>query len=109
MAERIRRLGPFNIEWSSGREPESPQFARYYYKAVTKPYDESVAVFDKAFLGIKIKARCNQDLDIHSQRVYNVRGILRYSSTEKTEGYFLRGLTHIWDADGTWTDLDMIK
>lgn len=109
LADRIRRLGPFNIEWSSGREPESPQFARYYYKAVTKPYDESVAVFDKAFLGIKIKARCNQDLDIHSQRVYNVRGILRYSSTEKTEGYFLRGLTHIWDADGTWTDLDMIK
>lgn len=109
VAAKIRRLGPFGVEWSSGKEPESPLFARYYYRQVTKPLDENVAVFDMSFLGIKIKARCNQDLNIHTQRVYNVRGILRYNSTDQVGKYYLMGLTHTWDGTGTWTDLEFMK
>ena len=62
-----------------------------------------------SFLGIKIKARCNQDLNIHTQRVYNVRGILRYNSTDQVGKYYLMGLTHTWDGTGTWTDLEFMK
>ena len=111
LAEKIRHQGAFDMPWTSGcknAEDESPHYARYYYRAVKK-VDESVAVFDKAFFGITVTASCNMDLDIRSQRSYDIRGICRYSSSDKTGSYFLRGLKHIWGKEGGITELDFIK
>lgn len=110
IAEQITSGGPTSMPWSNGaKDPkdESPKYARYYYKLV-KIIDEEVAVFDQAFFGITITATCNQDLDITSQRSYPVRGILRYAGKGAYGRYFLRGLKHIWDSEGTSTELDLI-
>lgn len=106
IADKIRNGSPTSLEW--GDDPNNPEFACYYYKAV-KIYDEQTAVFDKAFFGITVTAKCNQDLDIYSQRTYKVRGILSYHSKDLTTSFFLRGLKHVWDSDGNWTELDFIR
>lgn len=105
LADKIREGSPTALPWGS---PDDPNSASYYYKAI-KIYDEQTAVFDKAFFGITVSARCNQDLDIHSQRTYKIRGILSYHSKDLTSSFFLRGLKHIWDSDGNWTELDFIR
>lgn len=111
LADKLRATGATDIPWSSGVkniEDETPQFARYYYREIDV-LDETTAVFDKAFFGITVTAVCNQDLDIHSQRSYSIRGLVRYSSSNKTGRYFLRGLKHRWDSDGPTTELDFIR
>ena len=107
IADEIRENGPASLPWGT---PDNPRNASYYYKAIRyyENHDEQ-AVFDKAFFGITITAKCNQDLNIHSQRTYKIRGILSYHSKNLTSSYFLRGLKHIWDSDGTWTELDFIR
>lgn len=105
IADKIRNGSPTSLPWGT---PDNPECASYYYKAI-KVYDEQTAVFDKAFFGITVNARCNQDLDIHSQRTYMVRGILSYHSKDLNTSFFLRGLRHIWDVDGNWTELDFIR
>ncbi len=98
------------MEWrsnSSAKEETDPRYAAYYYKQ-TKIVDAEVAVFDRAFFGIEIEATCNMDLDIRcSQRSYSIRGISRYNSSNNTGRYFLRGLKHVWDSDGTHTELSL--
>lgn len=105
IADEIRESGPTSLPWGT---PDNPRNASYYYKAV-RYYEEHQAVFDKAFFGITVTAKTNQDLDIHSQRTYKIRGILSYHSKDLLSSFFLRGLKHIWDADGTWTELDFIR
>lgn len=105
IADKIRDGSPTSLPWGS---PDNPESASYYYKVV-KIYDEHTAVFDKAFFGIMVTAKCNQDLDIHSQRTYKIRGILSYHSKDLTSSFFLRGLKHVWDSDGNWTELDFIR
>lgn len=105
IADEIRDGGPTSQPWGT---PDNPRCASYYYKVI-KIYDEQTAVFDKAFFGITVTAKCNQDLDIHSQRTYQIRGILSYHSKDLDTSFFLRGLKHIWDTDGNWTELDFIR
>lgn len=105
VAADIRESGPTSLPWGS---PDNPRNASFYYVEV-RHYEEHQAVFDKAFFGITASARCNQDLDIHSQRTYKIRGLLSYHSKDLTSSFFLRGLRHIWDADGNWTELDFIR
>ena len=105
LADKIRSGSPTSLPWGT---PDNPECASYYYK-VTKIYDEQVAVFDKAFFGITVTAKCNQDLNIRSQRTYRIRGILSYHSKSLNTSFFLRGLKHIWDSDGSWTELDFIR
>lgn len=105
IADKIRDGSPTSLPWGT---PDNPECASYYYKTV-RVYDEQTAVFDKAFFGITVTAKCNQDLDIHSQRAYKIRGILSYHSKSLDTSFFLRGLKHIWDVDGTWTELDFIR
>lgn len=107
IADSIRANGPSALPWGT---PDNPRNASYYYKAIRyyENHDEQ-AVFDKAFYGITVTAKCNQDLNIHSQRTYKIRGILSYHSKNLKSSYFLRGLKHIWDADGNWTELDFIR
>jgi len=105
LADEIRNNGPTDMEWGT---PDNPRCAAYYYTEV-RHYEEHQAVFDKAFFGITVTARCNQDLNIRSQRTYKVRGILSYHSKDKETSFYLRGLKHIWDSDGTWTELDFIR
>lgn len=106
LAKSIRDNGPTSMEW--GDDPNNPKYACYYYKEI-KVYDEHVAVFDRAFFGITVTAKCNQDLNIRSQRTYRLRGILSYHSKSLETSFFLRGLKHTWDSDGTWTELDFIR
>lgn len=111
LADRIRSQGATSMEWrsnSSAKEETDPRYAAYYYKQ-TKIVDAEVAVFDRAFFGIEIEATCNMDLDIRSQRSYSIRGISRYNSSNNTGRYFLRGLKHVWDSDGTHTELSFIR
>lgn len=105
IADKIREGGPSTLPWGT---PDNPECASYYY-TVIKIHDETTAVFDRAFFGITVKAKCNQDLDIRSQRTYKIRGILSYHSKNLETSFFLRGLKHIWDSDGTWTELDFIR
>lgn len=105
LADKIRSGSPTSMPWGT---PDNPECASYYYKA-TKIYDEQTAVFDKAFFGITVTAKCNQDLNIRSQRSYRIRGILSYHSKSLSTSFFLRGLKHIWDSDGSWTELDFIR
>ena len=105
IADKIREGSPTSLPWGT---PDNPECASYYYKAI-KIYDEQSAVFDKAFFGITVTATCNQDLAIHSQRTYKIRGILSYHSKDLNTSFFLRGLKHIWDSNGTWTELDFIR
>lgn len=105
LADKIRSGSPTSMPWGT---PDNPECASYYYK-VTKIYDEQTAVFDKAFFGITVTAKCNQDLNIRSQRSYRIRGILSYHSKSLSTSFFLRGLKHIWDSDGSWTELDFIR
>ena len=97
---------PASMKW--GDDPNNPEFSSFYYKAV-RVYDETTAVFDRAFFGIKVSAKCNQDLSIRSQRSYHIRGILSYHTKSKESTFFLQGLKHIWDSDGTWTELSFIR
>lgn len=107
LADEIRNNGPSSMEWGT---PDNPRCAAYYYKEIRR-YDESgkTAVFDKAFYGITVSGKVNMDLDIHSHRTYKIRGVLSYHSKDKETSFFLRGLKHIWDADGCWTELDFIR
>lgn len=105
IADKIRDGSPTSLPWGT---PDNPENASYYYKVI-KNYDEQTAVFDKAFYGITVTATCNQDLNIHSQRTYRIRGILSYHSKSLNTSFFLRGLKHIWDVDGNWTELDFIR
>ena len=105
LADKIREGSPTSLPWGT---PDNPENASYYYK-VKKIYDEGTAVFDKAFFGITVSAKCNQDLDIRSQKTYKIRGILSYHSKNLDTSFFLRGLKHTWDTDGNWTELDFIR
>ena len=105
IANKIREGSPTSLPWGT---PDNPECASYYYKTL-RVYDEQTAVFDKAFFGITLTAKCNQDLNIHSQRTYKIRGILSYHSKNLSSSFFLRGLKHVWDFDGTWTELDFIR
>lgn len=105
VADEIRDSEPASLPWGT---PDNPRNASYYYVAV-RHYEEHQAVFDKAFFGITANARCNQDLDIHSQRTYKIRGLLSYHSKDLTTSFFLRSLRHIWDVDGNWTELEFIR
>lgn len=107
LADKIRDGSPTGMEWGVAGD-NNPEHANYYYRAV-KVYDEQTAVFDRAFFGITVTATCNQDLDIRSQRTYKVRGILSYHSKDLETSFFLRGLKHVWDSDGTRTELDFIR
>lgn len=106
LAQKIREDGPSALPWGS---PNNPANAAYYYKKSSVAYDEKHAVFDRAFFGITITGKCNMDLNIRSQRAYKVRGVLSYHSKNKETSFFLRGLKHIWDTSGTWTELDFIR
>ena len=106
IADKIREGSPTSLPWG---EPNNPENASYYYKEKKIYPDASAAVYDKAFFGITVSAKCNQDLDIHSQRTYQIRGILSYHSKNLNTSFFLRGLKHVWDSDGTWTELDFIR
>lgn len=107
IAEAIRNGGPTSMEWGTS---DNPKCAAYYYRAVkTYNYGKSQAVFDKAFYGITVSGKCNMDLSIHSQRTYLIRGILTYHSKDLETSYYLRGLKHIWDKDGNWTEVDFIR
>lgn len=105
IADKIRDGSPTSLPWGT---PDDPNNASYYYRVV-QIYDESQAVFDRHFFGITVGAKCNQDLNVRSQRTYKIRGILSYHSKDLETSFFLRGLRHIWDADGTWTELDFIR
>lgn len=105
LADKIREGGPTSLEWG---EPNNPKCASYYYRAV-KIYDEGQSVFDKAFFGITVAAKCNMDLNIKSQCSYKIRGILSYHSKDLETSFYLRGLKHVWDKDGCWTELDFIR
>lgn len=105
IADKIRDGSPTSLPWG---EPTNPENASYYYKTVKK-YEDASAIYDKAFFGITVSAKCNQDLNIHSQRTYRIRGILSYHSKNLNTSFFLRGLKHVWDSDGTWTELDFIR
>lgn len=105
IAKKIRDGNPASLPWG---DPKDPNSASYYYKEIKK-YDANVAVFDKAFFGITVTAKTLLDLDIKSQRSYKLRGILSYHSQDKETSFFLRGLKHIWDKDGCWTELDFIR
>lgn len=105
VAEAIRNGSPTALEWGT---PDNPNCASYYYKKITI-IDEKDTVFDKAFYGITVTARCNQDLNIISQRSYRIRGILSYHSSNPDTSFYLRGLKHIWAKDGNWTELDFIR
>ena len=106
LAQKIMYSSPASMKW--GDDPNNPEFSSFYYKAV-RIYDETTAVFDKAFFGIRVSAKCNQDLNIHSQRSYHIRGILSYHTQGTESTFFLQGLKHIWDTDGTWTELSFIR
>lgn len=106
IAEKIRNSSPTSLEW--GDDPTNPNYACYYYTA-TKIYDENTQVFDKAFYGITVSAKCNQDLNIHCNMSYKIRGILSYHSKNLVTSFFLRGLKQVWDSDGNWTELDFIR
>ena len=84
------------------------EYGSYYYKEIKK-YDESTAVFDRAFFGITVTGWVNLDLDIVSQKTYKIRGILSYNSDSLETSFFLRGLKHVWDTDGCKTELDFIR
>ena len=107
IADEIRENGPASFPWGTS---DNPRNAAYYYTAI-KHYEnhDEQAVFDRHLFGITVTAKCNQDLNIHSQRAYYIRGILRYNVKGPTSMYLLRGLKHIWDSDGTWTELDFIQ
>lgn len=104
--KKICNGGPTSMEW--GDDPTNPEFSSFYYTAKTI-YDEQTAVFDRAFFGITVTAKCNQDLNIRSQRTYRIRGVLSYHSKDLETSFFLRGLKQIWDSDGAWTELDFIR
>lgn len=105
VAKKIRDGNPASLPWG---DPSDPNSASYYYKEI-KRYDENMEVFDKAFYGITVTAKTLLDLDISSQRSYKLRGILSYHSKDKETSFFLRGLKHVWDSDGCWTELDFIR
>lgn len=105
IADKILKGGPTSMKWGDSNDPES---ASYYYREIEE-FDEQTAVFDRAFFGITVTAKCNQDLDIHTCRTYKIRGILSYHSRNIDTAFFLRGLKHVWDRDGTWTELDFIR
>lgn len=108
LADTIRENGPTSMKWGDPKVKD-PYTASYYYRCV-EIYDEDTSVFDVGFFGVTVTAKCNQDLDIHSQRSYIIKGILSYRTENSLESRFLlRGLKHIWDADGTWTELDFMR
>lgn len=108
IADKIRDSSPTSLKWGSESDDNNPNCARFYYKAI-KRYSKDTAVFDKAFFGITVTGTCNQDLNIESQKVYKIRGILSYHSKDLESSFFLRGLKHIWGSDGNWTELDFIR
>lgn len=105
VAKYIRDNPPSRMPWGDGT---SPYDAAYYYKR-TKIVDETVAVYDGAYFGTTITAKTQMDLRIRSQRAYPIRGIVSYHSKSLLSNFMLRGLKHIWDVDGCWTELDFIR
>lgn len=104
IADEITRNSPASFEWGT---PDNPRNASYYYTEIRR-YEEHEAVFDRAYRGITVTAKTNQDLDIRTGRTYKIRGLISYSTNKLIRPFFLRGLKHVWDADGTWTELDFI-
>lgn len=107
LAKKIREGSPTSLPWGVPGD-NNPEHANYYYKEIRR-YDETMAVFDKAFFGITVTGWVNLDLDIISQRSYKIRGILSYHSQNLETSFFLRGLKHVWDTDGCRTELDFIR
>lgn len=95
MAKALRDMGITGIPW---------RIAKNFYKQVTI-IDEDSAMYDQAFYGITITAETDGDIDIRSQKAYNVYGILRYSSKSREDRLWLYSLRHIWDSEGFITEL----
>lgn len=110
-AEYIRNNPPSNLPWGDPKVPD-PRTASYYYKEI-QHYDDynkqCTAAYDHCFFGISVSARCNMDLDIHSQRSYMIHGVMSYHSKNLQSAFYLKGLKHIWDSDGCWTELEFMK
>ena len=109
LADQIRSSGGAPKGWKPATGSITPEYTAYYYKEIKRYDNDDVAVNDQAFFGIYVTGVCNMDLDLRSQRSYSIRGIIRYSTSDKTGTYFLRGLKHIWSSLGCTTELDFIK
>ena len=109
-ADKVRKGDPTGMTWADGQTPEQDTYrcARFYYKKVER-YDEEQMVFDTAFFGIKVTGKTIQDLNIHSQQTYPIRGIMRYSSSDVVGNWYLLGLRHTWNREGALTELEFIK
>lgn len=109
-------MNPQNFQWKEHPDDPSPEtnprYAAYYY-SVVKIVDEQTAVYDQAYQGLTVSASCNMDLNIRSQRVYRINGLMRWSSSSGNgsghASYFLQGLRHVWDSSGLRTELDFIR
>ena len=107
---------PQYFQWKKNPEDPSPEtdprYAAYYYTQY-KIMDEQTAVYDQAYQGLTVSASCNMDLNIRSQRVYRINGLMRWSSSSGNgsghASYFLQGLRHVWDSSGLRTELDFIR
>lgn len=113
LAERIRNMGATDIPFGSDKVDANgygldPNCASYYYKR-TQRIEEDQAVFDQTWFGVTINATCNLDLNIHTQRSYAIRGIVRYDSNDIIGRYYLRALTHVWGSSGSHTELEFIR
>lgn len=73
------------------------------------PLEEEVIVNPFNWRGVRVTATVDGNVHIHSQRWYDVYGIVRYSSNTDSEKFYLRGLTHVFEEDGFQTRLEFFK
>lgn len=92
-ADRLRGMGALNIPYE--------EFIKYY--TVKEYVEEDIAVWSHAFLGITVSAESYGNINIKSQRAYDIYGISRYSTDRLHGKFYLRAMKMIWDG-GTFTN-----
>lgn len=82
---------------------------REYITYIPLPLEKEVRKEPFQWRGVRISATIDGNINVRSQRFYDLVGIIRYGSDVDAEPFYLRSLVHTWDLDGFDTKLEFFK
>jgi len=80
-----------------------------YLKRVPSPIEKTQRIKGFDWRGVRINCKIDGNINIRSQRFYDVIGIIRYGSDSDNEKFYLRSLSHTWEDTGFETKLEFFK
>jgi len=112
--EAVKNMGDLEADEMARRIAENnailgSEFIRYL-NFIPLPLEKEVRQRPFDWRGVRISATIDGNVNVKSQRFYQVVGIVRHGSDVDNEPFYLRSMTHVWDVtNGFSTKLEFFK